>query len=344
MTYMGVSIASDDIPSIRINACGRKMGIAFTDNSSVIKHNFFDLDYLNWSFSSFRDIDASDDYGTIIDMDFAGYNNEDNGRMAVGWISTDNHYSYVGGLIAADDGSQWATDGTSVIVESSPVNVLASPDYVVNSYRKIAVSLKEADFPMMIACGTESKIFSLGFSSGGKDWGYDIIDMEAPSGAVAFLYLRSEFYGYFDDNPRIVIGLDTGDIYYLKVNLVTETFPLTNPPVVILNEDEPYHATYREGRLNGVDIVGIQNNWVGANLTDADIPLFITIDIFSSSSSSEGESSSSSSLGESPSSSSSSSRDISSSSISSADLPGTSFSTDSSSDSSDTSQPGSSGA
>jgi len=121
-----------DFSSVRIDLCGRKAGLAYVKDDASIEYNYFDFDYRTWSFASFETMVASQSYGSIIDMDLAGYNVEDTGMMAFGWLSRTSTTSYVSGVLVSDIGVEQPADFVSNTVESQTIDVITSSDYIEN--------------------------------------------------------------------------------------------------------------------------------------------------------------------------------------------------------------------
>jgi len=289
------------VDSIKIDICGRKIGIAAIHNDTTVKYNFFDVDYEIWLFASFNTIGTLASYGNIVDMSFAGYNEEDAGMMSFAWLSSDDSYFYVGSITISDEGLEQPTDLTNPIIEYNLINVQTSSNYIVNGYNILDVVVDSSNRPYIMATGASSKLFH--YTGAFPRWDDELINIEGVANGV----VPSTINMAFDEDNKVCISSDSGDIYYFEPDITATTFPVSSPDMFILNEGSIYRATYRNGALSGIDIEGLVGNLCGGILRDAERPILITAENYSSSSSSIDSSSSTSSSSTSTSSSSTSS-------------------------------------
>jgi hypothetical protein len=283
----------NNFESLRIDRCGRRLGIAYVDNGSLsssssgsyhsgtIKYNFLDLDdFSTWSFVDFQDLNYSLSYGEIIDMDMKGYYEEDASIIAFGWVSRTSDTSYVCSVLADNNGTETPSNYVTEVVESQVINLIVPSDYIVNSYRKIALCIGGSNLIRMVASGAVSKFFQL-FSGGGtRFWYLDPVDISGISDGIVPTYLGMEF----SSDTKLVIAADSGDIYYFEESAGSSsssdeygaTFPLSTPDLVLANEEWAYRADYSIGALSGADIAGTYGNIAGEILRDSERPLLIT--------------------------------------------------------------------
>jgi hypothetical protein len=292
--FTSIAATVNNFESLRIDRCGRRMGIAYVDNGSLsssssgsyhsgtIKYNFLDLDLdLNpWSFATFQDLNYSLSCGEIIDMDMKGYYEEDASIIAFGWISRTSDTSYVCSVLADNNGTETPSNIITPIVESQVINLIVPSDYIVNSYRKIALCLDNSNLIRMFASGAVSKLFRL-FSGGGtRFWYLDPADISGISNGIVPTYLGMEF----STDTKLVIAADSGDVYYFEQSesagssssSTDPTFPLSTPDLVLANDKYAYRADYSIGALSGMDIAGTYSNIAGEILRDSERPLLIT--------------------------------------------------------------------
>lgn len=276
----------DDFESLRIDVCGRRMGITHINHGSsssssssssgipytqnVIKYNFLDLDAATWSFSAFQNLNYSLSYGEIIDMDMAGYWETTNSIMAFGWVSRSSTASYVCSVIVQDDGTETPSNNISPVIESQNIIVTAPSDYIVNSYRKVALCIDGSNLIRMVTLGASSKEFRLVIIGLNRLWTIDLIDIEGISNGIVATSVRSGF----SSDAKLVISTDSNDIYYFEPS-TDDTFSLSTPDMVLLNSQLAYRATYSSGQLSGVDLAGTCGNTAGCILTDSERPLCI---------------------------------------------------------------------
>ena len=279
------SISEDigQIETIKIDSCGRKIGIAAIYSDSIIKYNFFDIDTWTWAFPSFNNLNVPVLYGSLIDMNFAGFRREDNGLMSLSWLSRSAITFYLISMEISDTGSESPTNPLSPVVESSSINVTTSLDYIVNGYNLLDVEVDSSNAPYIFTTGATSKLFH--FKPVTNIWSSEIIDMEAIGGGIVPLSFQT---AYAPDSleVKVCISSDSGDIYYFEKDPTGGTFPLTTPDLLVLNKDALYQATFLNGALAGVDISGTTDNICGAILKDTERPILIVPDENSSSSSS----------------------------------------------------------
>jgi len=278
-----LSASVDNFESVRIDACRRKMGIAYVVSNAgssssssgssgyfqSIKYNFFDLDASTWSFPVFRDLNYSLLYGEIIDMDIGGYW-DTNSMLAFGWISRTATASYVCSVLADDTGTETPSNNTSPVIKSQDIDAYVSSDYIVNGYRKIALCMDNSDLIRIVVTGASSDYFRLAVIGAVRYWLLDSVDIEGISNGIVPTYVR---FGYSGDT-KLVMAADSGDIYYFEESADT-SFPLSNPNMVLLNDKWVYVAGYSNGQLSGLDISGTYNNEAGAVLVDSEKPLLI---------------------------------------------------------------------
>jgi len=268
----------DNFDGVRIDICGRKIGIAYVYNSfsttssssessstssSSIKYNFIDIDTFLWSFVNFNDVIASQLYGEIIDMDLRGYYTGSS-VMAFSWLSKTDDTFYINGVLCYDTGIETPLDGISPVIESNAIDVVSS--YIVNGYRKVGICLDSLNLPWIIATGMASKMYNFN----GMVWSKDLIDIEGISNGIVPNYMRID-YG---DNVKMSLATDSGDIYYFESS--SGSYAESNPDMILLNNKWAYHAEYSSGKLNGVDIEGTYENIYGDILRDSERPVMIT--------------------------------------------------------------------
>jgi len=286
------------VDSIKIDICGRKIGIAAIHNDTTVKYNFFDVDYEIWSFSSFNIVGTLASYGNIVDMSFAGYNVEDLGMMSFAWLSRSNSYFYVGSITISDEGVEQPTNLTNPIIEFNLINVQTSSNYIVNGYNILDVVVDSFNRPYIMATGASSKLFHYTGVFPRRD--DELINIEGVANGIVPTAINMAF----NEDNKVCISSDSGDIYYFEPDITATTFPVSSPDMFILNEGSIYRATYRNGSLSGIDIEGLAGNLCGGILRDTERPILITAENYSSSSSSIDSSSSTSSSSSSSSSSS----------------------------------------
>ena len=271
------------VETIKIDSCGREIGIAAIYDDITIKYNFFDIDTWTWAFSSFNNLSVPTLYGSLIDMSFAGYERENQGIMSLSWLSRSSVTFYLISMEISDTGSETPTNPLSPVVESSSINVSTSLDYIVNGYNLVDVTVNSSNIPYIFVTGATSKLFY--FNPNTNVWNSDLIDMEVISGGIVPLSFQTAFAPNSLE-IKVCISSDSGDIYYLENDSGAETFPMTTPDIMVLNKGPLYHATYQNGALAGVEISGTTDNICGAILKDTERPILIIPDDNSSSSSS----------------------------------------------------------
>lgn len=281
-TFIGSMLQPiDAINNIKIDACGRKIGIVAQYDDSILKYNFFDIDTWTWSFALFNDFDISANYGTFVDMSLDGYSLEGESVISLGWLSRTEQNFYIGSMNLAEDGSQTPTNLGSPIIETSVINVTTTTDYIVNGYRLLDVSIGSNYDPYVFVTGSATKLFH--YNRNTLSWSSELIDMQGTADGFVPNYLKTA-YSLVSAGINISLATDGGDIYYLECDASEETFPLTTPDLMVLNTGILYHATYQDGALNGVDVEDIHNNTCAGTLKDARRPLLIIPDENSSSS------------------------------------------------------------
>lgn len=268
-------VIDSDIDSIKIDTCGKKLCIGFVNNSSSIKVNYFDIDALSWSDNTFRTISSSQNYGSIIDMDFKGYSIEDEGLISLAWISNDDQKNYICSVIVSDNGTEQSSDGikNSLFAPIIDNKVVSDLDYVVNGYRKIGVALKSDNLPIILTTGAASQSYTLNALGAGYTWDFNITSMSGARGNIVPLYLGMIIDS--NDLSSIVVGADSGDIYYFTSSS-DDPFDVSNPDFVVLTNADTFHTTYEDGLLSGTYITGSGNNRMGDVLTDSEMPILIT--------------------------------------------------------------------
>ena len=253
----------------KITVCDTKIAIAFIEDNTSIEYNYFDVITDLWSFGTFTTMAASILYGDIIDMDLEGYNTVGVESFCVGWLSGNTISSYINSAICLSDGTVTPADLSSYNVESNLVDVISnSVSYLVNGYRKIGITLDDSGLCQIVCLGVSSKIFSL---SALNVWSEDLIDLEAVSNGNVYTYLDINYFG----DVKIVIGADSGDIYYFEPSSDT-TFPVANPEVILLSGGDFAYKITSFSPMQGSDILDLYNNYYGQVLKDARIPLLIT--------------------------------------------------------------------
>ena len=263
-----INCAVTDLSTVRVDMCGRKIGIAYVDDESVIKYNFFDVDYLQWSFASFQDMTSSQLYGNIVDMDFSGYNIEDTGVMGFGWLSGTDDYSYVNSVAVDSDGTENPSGIMGNIIEQNSVDVV-SQDYISNGYSKIATTLDSSNLLRIIVGGSAWKLYIL---SGGLFWTTNIFASEFTADALVSSAIEVA-YQSLSDTVSMALS-NSSDIYYLEQS--SEVISASSPSIAILNDKTMIVADFTDGSLSGVQITGVSNNELGSLLGESKVRLLIT--------------------------------------------------------------------
>jgi len=300
-----------EVETLRIDICGKEVGIVFRNDDEWLSYNFFNVDSRSWAFTAFRSVGFVQFFGSVLDFSIKGFHEEDVGWITLAWASRSTNSFYLGCVKISDKGEELSFGLATPIIELSTISVTTSSTYLVNGYRAVGVSLDEYKDPRVFVTGSASKLFS--FSSISNAWQSDLVEIDAPNSGLVVSGLQTEY----STDVKVSIASDSGDIYYFESDPALETFPVSTPDMMVLNESYPYHAEYKNGILQGVNVLGLFDNTCGAILKDTERPILITPD--------ENSSSSSSSWGYSTSSSTSSISSLSSLSDSS-----TSFSTQSS--------------
>jgi len=259
------SASVDTYSSIKIDDCGRKLGISFI-NDSAIEYNFFDLDYELWSFNAFRVSLTSQLYGDVMKMDMGGYNVEDQGLMSVGWLSRTSTTFYVNAIYISDEGVELEY-GTSVNVESSDIDVTTSSDYIVNGYNEIAICLNSNNYPRIFVAGSESKLLTYTPFT----WTESLVDIEGIGNGILFDSLQCKIDS---GDVDIVFSSNSEDIYYFEPDS-SSGFSVSTPDVALLTNTNIFHADYSEGALVGSYISGTSGSNVGDVLTDTKKPVLV---------------------------------------------------------------------
>lgn len=251
--------------SMRIDDCGKRIGIAFID--TYIKYNFFDIESETWSFVSFKDVISSQLYGDITEMDVEGSYSEGASVMTFGWLSKTTTMFYVNCILCYNNGVETPPDGISPVIESNIISVTTTSNYIVNGYNKIGVSIGGGTFNIFVM-GLSTKLFYLiNFNT----WATEFIDISGISNGIVANSIRTEYYG----GVRLVVEADSGDIYYFTGS-ASETFPLSKPDMLLLNNLWTRRSTYSNGILSGTDISGTYNVSSGGVLYDSERPLLIS--------------------------------------------------------------------
>jgi len=279
--------------SIRSDMCGRRIGIAYISgresssssssnsfNSSEsssssdkpIEYDMFDLYDNTWSFASFKTLVASQSYGPVIEMDMAGYSQENVNVMLFGWLSKTNKNSYIHSVLAFPDGTEIPSDYISQIVESSSVNVTTDSEYMVNSYQKIAVCVN-GYLPNIFVGGISFKAFNIVETYPlTRTWQKNLTNVDCISNGVVIEFLRASFYS----GANIAFAADSGDIYYLEPNVSMSRFDVSTPGIIALDGSEAFNGVFSGGAIHGTNISGIKHNFIGRILKDSQRPLIIT--------------------------------------------------------------------
>ena len=265
--------------NIKIDICGRRLGISYIENSTSILYNFLDLDNRTWVKNTFYILSESSSYGAIIDFDVSGYYIEDRSYLSVAWISRTDSAFNVCSKICNDLGVE-ISSGLSTVVESNVVDILTSFNNVVNGYRKITVQVDDTLLHILVA-GASSKVFDLDAL---RVWETTILGIEGMANGVVPLYVDSDY----SNGVNIALISDSNDVYYFEPSLLP-AFDIADSKMMILNNKEVYDTVYANGRLYGDNVTGVAENICGAILKDNRKSVFITPDIFSSTSSSSSE-------------------------------------------------------
>lgn len=264
-----ISETTSSYSTIKIAVCDFKIGIAFIDEGSSVKYNFFDMYDHTWSFVSFATLSESTLYGDIIDVDIEGYDTSGIEELCVSWLSGTDYYSYVNSAICLSDGSVSPTDSTSYNIEINSVNVdSSSSDYLVNGYKRIGVTLNGSGLPIIVCVGVSCKSFSL---SALNVWSTELIDIEAVGNGNVFTYVD---IGYSTD-VKISFVADSGDIYYFEPSSEA-SFPVASPDLVVLSADDYAYRMTSFNPPEGEDVSDLYNNFYGRVLRDAKKPLIIS--------------------------------------------------------------------
>ena len=256
-------VVISDVSSIRQKLCGRKLGIAFINSDDEIQYNFFDLDLETWAFSSFDLINESNN---VFDIALDGYNVEDTGTISVAWLSRTDDRFYVNNCLCDDKGNE-----TYALLESRDINTVSTDsNYIINGYRKIAVSVDSSNLPRVFVSGATSKLFTLNGT-----WSNEFVDIEGIGNGIVPEYLSSAFCSS-DDDIKITMATDSWDIYYFEPDSSGTTFPITTPDLAILNKKNLYHTNFSSGEFSGTAISDVTNNYVGDILYDTDKKVLVT--------------------------------------------------------------------
>jgi hypothetical protein len=242
--------------------CGRKIGIGFVYDSSVIQYNFISIDDGTWAFLNFRNISASQLYGDISDMDLRGYY-DSSSLMEFAWISQTTSNFYVNSILCYENGTETPLDGISPVIESSNKDV--DTDYIVNGYKKIGICLESKEEPWIVAAGSKFKIFTYTGT-----WTNEFIDIEGISSGIVPLYLKIDY----SSDTKISMALDSGDIYYFEPT--SGGFSVSTPDMIIANPYWSYRSDFSVGILDGMDLPDTYGNLTGGILKDKERPLYIT--------------------------------------------------------------------
>ena len=269
-TLIGSKSATvNDFSSVKIDMCGRKIGIGFVYDSYAIQYNFISIDDGTWAFLNFRNISASQLYGDILDMDLSGYY-DSSSLMEFAWISQSRPVGphatsifYVNSILCYENGTETPLDGISPVIESSNKDV--DTDYIVNGYKKIGICLESKEEPWIIAAGLKFKIFTYTGS-----WAGEFIDIEGVSSGIVPLYLKIDY----SSNTKMSMALDSGDIYYFEP--ISGGFSISTPDMIIANPYWSYRSDFSVGILDGIDLPDTYGNLSGGILKDKGRPLYIT--------------------------------------------------------------------
>ena len=260
----------DDFSQIKISSCGQSyVGVAYVYDSRIIKYNFVNTS--GWAISSFVSMASSQLYGSIIDMDFKGYFDNGKAYMTFGWLSRTLNTFYINSEACYYNPSvpftttELPTDGINTVIESNDIDVISS-NYIINGYGKIGLCLKGLN-PRLVAMGASAKIFTLDGT-----WSNDLIDISGISNGIVTDYLDVV---YSDNSVKISITADSGNIYYFESDS-SETFPISNPNMILLSEEWGFDTYFYPEMLVGDNIPEAYDNLIGGILKDAKTPLLIT--------------------------------------------------------------------
>jgi hypothetical protein len=264
-----ISESTNSYSTLEVTICDFKIAIAYIEDNTSIEYNFFDIVTQTWSFASFTTLAASALYGDIIDMDLAGYETAGVEEFCIGWLSGDSYFSYVNSAICLSDGTVTPADLSDYNVEVNRVDVISSStDYLINSYKKIGVTLDDSGLVQMVCLGVSSKIFSL---SALNVWSDDLIDLEAVGNGNVFTYLDVHYV----DGVNVAFVADSGDIYYFEPSNDI-TFPVANPEIILLHKEDYAYRITSFYPPAGTDILDLYDNYYARVLRDARVPLLIS--------------------------------------------------------------------
>jgi hypothetical protein len=257
-----------DFSVIRAAVCGRQLGLAFHDGSKI-SYNFFDLDSLAWAFASFKDLAASSTYGDISEMTIAGGFKEDETLMFFGWVSCDSDTTYLVSMQANYLGVEVATDLSSPVIESRSITVQTSSEYIVNGYRNLAMDWAN-DNVSLIAIGAISNLFSISVAGSSREWSTSSVEIDGLSNGVA-----PTSVSILSGSIYVALADMSGDVYYFEQSSDPSS-QVSDVDIVLMNEEWMYVAPYQDGALDGDNIAGVYDTYVGSVLGDSKKRLAIT--------------------------------------------------------------------
>ena len=293
-TISDTNITALSYSNIRIYICGRRIGIAYFNSSGdsgssssessasseshsssssssagdyKMWYNFFDLYTETWFNASFQPVTNSLSDTEIIDMDMAGYHNEDVEVMALGWLVKNPTTFVTKSVLIDNSGTETASDGVNVVVESNAISVYSSQDYIINGYRKIAICIDDDNLPQIIATGAVSRAF---YMVGVRAWITDNSNIEAVSNGSVCGYIRAS-YG---NVVSVAMSFDSGDIYYF-ISTSTPEFVMTTPQMSVISNNGVSNVTYSSGELIPTDIAGVDNSYCASILGESKSPVLV---------------------------------------------------------------------
>jgi len=244
-TLLGSQVYSSlsDFSTLKISIGGSKIGIAFVENNTI-KYNFFDLEDYAWSFANFALSTYSALYGTIVDMDFKQYIEEDRSVIAMSWLSYTSTDFYVNCCLLYDNLEEKTVVGLTPNVykhDTSTITVSSSV-YLAEGFRNIGLTLDSSDIPSLLCTGQKSSYFQVS----GNWWTEKNIDIKGIANQIKTQKIEC-------DNQSESVGcLINGNVYYFYysgygLEMVDSTIGLASPEWLS-------YGTYSPGELSITNI------------------------------------------------------------------------------------------
>lgn len=265
-----ISALVSDYSSIKIDICGRNIGIVYTD-LTVLYYNFFDLYLETWlDNTGFIVLNSSINGENITGVDVAGYHDEDEEGLSIGWLAYDTSFSVRSALLMTD-GTETPSDGVTNLVESDSNPMISDNDSTVNGYKKISVSLNEYYLPQLLLTGLQNKCYRMLGSV--NTWVSYAVDFDFVVDGACVKSLKSSY----TDQICSVFSLDSGDIYYGESDS-TSAFTTSTPDISLLNDFYVYRGDYVNGEMDGSNILGTHNSYCGSILRESKAPAVVSVE------------------------------------------------------------------